>query len=141
MLQHIHVNAVLCRSYNLHLLKMQASLVMSPPCLRMLAQLFGICCKDCCPKPSACLKQLAQVEHSHCVVLVIQQVCCCYRVPEDLEGQATFLAKADGVLAGLAVADLVSHVGSTCVMSAKMLGMCHVQTTPGHTNFWLTTFA
>lgn len=30
-----------------------------------------------------------------------------YRVPEDLEGQATFLAKADGVLAGLAVADLV----------------------------------
>ena len=30
-----------------------------------------------------------------------------YRVPEDLQGVATFLAKADGVLAGLAVADLV----------------------------------
>ena len=30
-----------------------------------------------------------------------------YRVPEDLQGQATFLAKADGVIAGLAVADLV----------------------------------
>ena len=29
-------------------------------------------------------------------------------MPEDLQGQATFLAKADGVLAGLAVADLVS---------------------------------
>lgn len=30
------------------------------------------------------------------------------RVPEDMQGTATFLAKADGVLAGLAVADLVS---------------------------------
>ena len=29
------------------------------------------------------------------------------RVPEDMQGTATFLAKADGVLAGLAVADLV----------------------------------
>ena len=75
------------------------------------------------------------------MVLVIQQVCCCYRVPEDLEGQATFLAKADGVLAGLAVADLVSHVGSAYVMSAPMLGMCHVQTSPQHVNSWLTNFA
>ena len=35
---------------------------------------------------------------------------CCLgcRVPEDMQGTATFLAKADGVLAGLAVADLVS---------------------------------
>lgn len=33
--------------------------------------------------------------------------CASHRVPEDLQGQAVFLAKADGVLAGLAVADLV----------------------------------
>ena len=67
------------------------------------------------------------------MVLLIQQVCCRHGVSEDLEGQATFLAKADGVLAGLAVADLVSHVGSAYVMSAQMLGMCHMQTTSQHT--------
>lgn len=32
-----------------------------------------------------------------------------HRVPEDLQGKATFLAKADGVIAGLAVADLVGN--------------------------------
>ncbi|KAL0039454.1 hypothetical protein WJX79_008930 [Trebouxia sp. C0005] len=36
-------------------------------------------------------------------------------VPEDLEGQATFLAKADGVLAGLAVADLVFSTVDPCL--------------------------
>ncbi|KAA6425578.1 MAG: Nicotinate-nucleotide pyrophosphorylase [carboxylating] [Trebouxia sp. A1-2] len=56
---------------------------MSPPFLRMLTELFYICCKD--------------------------------RVPEDLEGQATFLAKADGVLAGLAVADLVFSTVDPCL--------------------------
>ncbi len=75
------------------------------------------------------------------LVLAVQQVCC-FRVPEDLEGQATFLAKADGVLAGLAVADLVCCVGSVYVMTAQMLSVCHVQTTSQHTNRpWLTTFA
>lgn len=36
-------------------------------------------------------------------------------VPEDLEGQATFLAKADGVLAGLAVVDLVFSTVDPCL--------------------------
>lgn len=36
-------------------------------------------------------------------------------VPEDLQGKATFLAKADGVLAGLAVADLVFSAVDPCL--------------------------
>ncbi|KAL3135671.1 hypothetical protein ABBQ38_006145 [Trebouxia sp. C0009 RCD-2024] len=36
-------------------------------------------------------------------------------VPEDLQGKATFLAKADGVIAGLAVADLVFSTVDPCL--------------------------
>ena len=45
-----------------------------------------------------------------------------YRVPEDLQGKATFLAKADGVIAGLAVADLVGNTETKRCLPAITVG-------------------
>lgn len=54
------------------------------------------------------MQQIKAFDHSTCFVAAGELWCASfYRVPEDLQGQATFLAKADGVIAGLAVADLV----------------------------------
>lgn len=55
-----------------------------------------------------------------------------YRVPEDLQGKATFLAKADGVIAGLAVADLVGNTDhqhwDSCCTSCLDICNCYLMT-------------